>query len=131
MPAWVTALFKPLSDAYNKRQERKMARESAKAKLAQAKQDDSQELSLNKDEYEVVATQGLADTWKDEYITVSVMLIWNLIVVGGVVSAFGYPQILQGIVLAVQALVEVGVEVGFIMTATIMAGLGLSVWKRF
>lgn len=130
MPAWVTALFKPVADVINKRQERKMAKEAAKAKLSQAKADDAQELNLNKDEYEAIATAALSDTWKDEYVTLSVVSILNIIVVGGIMSAYGHPQLLQGVAIAITSLVTAGVDIGFLMTAAVMAGLGLSVWKK-
>ena len=131
MPAWITALFKPVADIFIKREARKQAKESAQAKLTQAKQDDKQTLELNKDEYEVVATSGLDKTWKDEYVTVSVVSILNLIVVGGVLTAFGYPQVLSGVGIAMTAITTAGVDIGFIMEATIMAAIGLSVWKKF
>jgi hypothetical protein len=89
-----------------------------------------QKIELNKDEYEVLATQGLAGTWKDEYVTVSVVSILNTIVIGGLASAFGYPQILIGVGTAIKSLSTAGVDVGFIMEATIMAAIGLSIWKK-
>jgi len=127
----IAGILAPLVGIFTKREERKKAKEAATAKLAAAKVEGAQEVLLNKDEYEIVATQGLAGTWKDEYITVSVVSILNIVVLGGILSAFGYPQMLEGVVTAVTALVAIGVDVGFIMTATIMAGIGLSVWKKF
>jgi hypothetical protein len=131
MPAWITALFAPVADIINKRQDRKIAREAANAKLAQAKNDDVQELNLNKDEWEQLQVQGMAQSWKDEYVTVSVVSVLNLIVIGGIASAFGYPQILLGIAQAMTALSAAGVDMGFLMEAAVLAGLGLSIWKRF
>jgi hypothetical protein len=69
-------------------------------------------------------------TWKDEYVTVSVVSIFNLIVVGGLSAGLGYPQILNGVAASVLALTSVGVDVGFLLEATVLAGLGLSVWKK-
>ena len=131
MPVWVTALFAPIADMVNKRQERKMAAEAARAKLAQAVQSGAQELNLNKDEWEQLQVKGMADTWKDEYVTVSVVSIFNLILVGGIMAAYGHTQVLEGVALAISSLTASGVDVGFLLEAAILAGLGLSIWKRF
>lgn len=126
----VAGLFKPVTDIVIKRQERKMAQEAASAKLAHAKAENVQKLELNKDEWEQLAVPGLDKTWKDEYVTVSIVSIFNLILVGGVSAAFGHEEILVGVGLAIQALTAAGVDVGFLLTATVLAGLGLSVWKK-
>ena len=131
MPVWVTALFKPIADIYAARQARKMAQQTAKTKVELAKQEDRTALEMNKDEWEALQVQGMDKTWKDEYVTVSVMSIFNLIVVGGLAAAFGYPMILEGVAMAITSLTAVGVDVGFILEATVLAGLGLSIWKRF
>lgn len=127
----VSGLFKPVLSIFQKREERKTAREAASSALAQAKQEGTQEIKLNKDVWEQLQVQGMGQTWKDEYITVSIGSILNLIVVGGILAAFGYPQVLEGIAIAIKSLGEVGVDVGFLMEATVLAGLGLSIWKRF
>jgi len=130
MPTWIATLFKPVADIIMKRQDRKMAQQTAKTKIEQAKQDDSQEIKLNQDEWEQLSVDGMDKTWKDEYVTVSVVSIFNLIVVGGLAGGLGYPQILTGVAASLTALDAAGVDVGFLMEATILAGLGLSVWKR-
>lgn len=131
MPTWITALFKPVASVINKRQERKILKEAAIAKLSQSSQDDKQAINLNKDEWEALNVKGMDHTWKDEYVTVSVVSILNIIVVGGIATAFGFPQVLTGIGTAIGALGDVGVDVGFLLEATVLAGLGLSIWKRF
>ena len=131
MPNWITGLFKPVASVINKRTERKTLREGAISRLAQSAQDDTQEINLNKDEWEAINARLQDNTWKDEYVTVSVVSIFNIIVLGGIAAAFGYPQVLYGIEIALRALASANVDVGFLMEATIMAGLGLSIWKRF
>ena len=131
MPTWITALFKPVASVINKRTERKTLREAALSKLNQSAQDDTHSLNLNKDEWEALNVKGMGDTWKDEYVTVSIISILNLIVLGGVLTAFGYPQVLTGVGTAMTALTAAGVEIGFLMEAAVLAGLGLSIWKRF
>ena len=131
MPTWITALFKPVADLLAQRGHRKAAKEAAIARLTQAQSDNVHELELKKDEWEAINVALQGQTWKDEYITVSIVSILNLVVVGGLATAFGYPQVLNGVGIAVQALVAAGVDVGFLLEATILAGLGLSVWKKF
>ena len=131
MPSWISSLFKPVASVINKRQERKQLREQALAKLNQSAQDNDHSLNLNKDEWEALNVKGMEQTWKDEYVTVSIVSILNLIVIGGLASAFGYPQVLTGVGTAMTALTAAGVEIGFLMEAAVLAGLGLSVWKRF
>jgi len=131
IPTWLTAIFEPVSKIIARRQERKAAKETARAKLAQAALDNEHTLELNKDEYEIVATNGLADTWKDEYAVVSVVSILNLVVVGGLAAAFGYPQVLEGGAIAINSLTQSGVDVGFLLEAAVLSALGLSIWKKF
>jgi len=130
MPNWVTALFKPISDIVVAREQRKQARQTAKTKVQIAKENNSHTLELNKDEWEALQVKGMDTTWKDEYVTVSVVSIFNIIVVGGVAAAFGQPQLMEGMAMAITALTAAGVDVGFLLEATILAGLGLSIWKR-
>jgi hypothetical protein len=126
----ITGLFSPIADIFKAREQRKAAREAASAKLAAASVENQQKLELNKDEYEAIATQGLSNTWKDEYATVSVISILNLVVLGGISAAFGHTQILEGIGIAITALTTAGVDIGFLLEATVMAAIGLSIWKK-
>lgn len=126
----IAGLFKPVTQIFIKKAERKAARQAAQAKLAQAKVNNAHELRLNKDEWEAIAAKGLDNSWRDEYVTVSVVGILNIIVLGGLLAAFGYPQVLEGVGNAVNALSTLGVDISFLMEAAVLAGLGLSIWKR-
>jgi hypothetical protein len=131
MPHWISALFAPVANIFTARENRRLARQQAQGKLLQAQLDGSLKLELNKDEWENLQVKGMNESWKDEYVTVSVVSILNVIVVGGLASAFGYPEILTGIGTAIKALGETGVDIGFLLEAAVLAGLGLSIWKRF
>ena len=124
-----SGLIKPVTDLLMKKQERKQAKQSAAAKLLQTKQDGVQSLEMTDAEWEEVSTSLQGDTWKDEYVTVSVMSLVNLIIVGGVASAFGYPQVLEGTTIAIQALRDVGLDVGTMVLAVVFAAIGLKLWR--
>ena len=126
----LAGLIKPVTNIIKRKQERKAVKESAKQKLAQASQDSEYKLEFNDQELEVVLSTGLSETWKDEYVTVSVVSIFNLLVVGGIAAAFGRPELLEGVGIGIQAIIAAGVDLGFIMEATIMAAIGLSIWRK-
>lgn len=130
MPTWITALFSPVADIIKARGQRKAAKEAAVAKLTMASQQNVHQLELNKDEWEALQVKGMGDTWKDEYAVVSVISILNLVLIGGIATAFGYPQILEGVGIAVTSLTSAGVDIGFLLEAAILSALGLSVWKK-
>jgi hypothetical protein len=123
-------MFAPIASIFTAREQRKAAKEQANAKLLAAQAADALSVELNKDEYEMLATAGLNHTWKDEYATVSILSIFNLIVLGGILAAFGAPSLLEGVGVAVTALHELEVDVGFLLEAVVLAAVGLSVWKR-
>lgn len=127
----IAGALKPAADAFQARVARKQAQETAAAKLAQAKFDGALQLEFNDQELERLSTALTEKTFKDEYITISIVLIVNLFVVGGILTAFGYPELLDGVVMGVERLVAVGVDMGFIIEAVVFAGVGLSVWRKF
>jgi preprotein translocase subunit Sss1 len=124
-------LFKPAADAFKARAERKTIEKTLEAKIAEKRIDATSKVEFNTQEWERLSKWAEESTWKDEYITVSVVAIWNIIVIGAVAQAFGFPQILEGIKLAMLTLKEIGVDVGLIMQVTIFAGLSVYAWKKF
>ncbi len=129
--AVVSGILKPVTTILTKREDRKLARESARGKLAQAKQDGNLQVEFNDQELEHINAQAKKDTWLDEYVTVSLVSIVNAIVIGGIAAAFGFSQVLEGVALAVTTLVEMGVEVGFLLEAVILSAVGLTLWRKF
>jgi hypothetical protein len=125
-------------DAFVARTERKAAEKSLEAKIAEKQIDASAQITFNTQEWERISAWANESTWKDEYVTVSVVSIFNLIVFGGIASAFGYPEILNGITTAVTTLNEVlenqdtgeATQLGIIMTTTILAGIGIYGFKK-
>lgn len=126
----ISGVLAPIGDIFKAREARKMAKEQGQAKLAVAKQEGWQKLQLNDQEWEQLAIQSTTGSWKDEYVTVSVVSVFNLLVVGGLSAAFGEPRVLEGLSIAIQALTAAGVDVGFVMEAVVLSAVGLSVWRK-
>lgn len=126
----ISAVVEPVADVFKAREERKTALETAKAKIQMQKQDSSYKLELTDQEWEALSVNKSDTTWKDEYITLSVVGIFNLIVLGALLQAFGHPQVLIGIKDAISALKDAGVDLAFIINATVLAGIGLKIWRR-
>lgn len=124
-------LIKPAAEAFKSRNERKAVEKSLEAKIAEKKIDATAQVTFNDQEWERLAAWSNESTWKDEYVTVSVLAIWNFIVIGALLSAFGYPQMLEGIKLAMITLNDVGVDVGSIMKITILAALGIYALRKW
>lgn len=120
----------PIIDIVKSKQDRKKALEQVESRIKLAQTETEGDLVLKRHEVEALAVRGLSDTWRDEYVTVSVVSIFNLIVIGGILTAFGYPQVLEGISVAVTALVASGVDLGFLMTAAVLTSLGVYTFRR-
>jgi len=128
--AAVVQLGSAVAGLFRQRGERKMAQATAKAKLEQVKTQGAQSVEFNDQDWEALAQTNQNGSWKDEYVTVSVVSIVNMIVVGGVAAAFGYPEVLEGLALAITTLVTAGVDMGFLITATVLAALGMHIKRN-
>ena len=124
------AIIAPIAGAYSSRQARKQAVATAQIKLKEGIAQGNKELQFNDQEWEALAKVAEASSWKDEYVTLSVVSILNLIVLGGILQAFGWGQVLGGIAIAIEALVGAGVDVGLLMEAVIYSAVGLSIWRK-
>lgn len=120
----------PILDIIKGKQDRKKALAQVESKIKLAQTETEGDLVLKRHEVEALAVKGLSETWRDEYVTVSVVSIFNLIVIGGILTAFGYPQVLEGIAVSVTALEAAGVDLGFLMTAAVLTSLGVYTFKR-
>lgn len=125
----IGGLFAPLANAYKANQDRKAARDVVKGKIQMAKNEGNLKVELTDQEWESLGVDQENKSWKDEYVTVSVVSLFNLLIVGGIAAAFGHAQVLEGMVLAIQALTAAGVDVGFLLNAVVLAAIGLKVWR--
>ena len=135
MFGWIgSALGKPIIDGvlgfFKARAERKQTRELVEAKIKAAKVNNERAIELKDAEWESLAVSGLADTWKDEYLTVIITSPILLIILGGVVYAFtGSEALLDGTDRALSRLVDLGIDMGNLMLIVTLAGVGLKMWR--
>jgi hypothetical protein len=120
----------PVAGIFQKREERKLIQKQIEGKLAEKKADNAAQVVFNDQEWEQIAAQQKQNSWTDEYATVSVLSVFNLILVGGIASAFGHEQLLRGVGIAVSALVSAGVDIGFLIEAVTLAAVGMTVWRK-
>jgi hypothetical protein len=126
----VGGLAKPVSDSYQKRQERKQARETGQAKLAQAKVESKKQITLTDREWEAIQADKSSTSWKDEYLTIVITSPIVVMIIGGVLAAFGEERVLSGIAIAMNSLSGTGIDMWFLMEAVVLAGVGLKIWNR-
>ena len=128
----VSTIIKPITDTLNKKQDRKIAKDTINGQIAIARQAGQQEVTVNDQHLDQILAQGTQFSWKDEYVTVSMVCIINSVVAGGILAGFGYPKFLEGAIIGVNALSTVFQgDLGFMLKATVMAAIGLNVWRKF
>ena len=126
----ISKIFKPVSGMYNKRQDRKIQKEAGKAKLAQAKQQGEENVTLTDAEWEAIAVSQNDGTWKDEYLTVA-MTSWVLLLFFGSIYG-GYTQdytIVKEVLNSLAELDKAGVDMGHLTEVVVYAGVGLKAWR--
>ena len=126
----ISGAVKGVTDLFNKKTERKTARDAGRAKLALAKQNGDQEVTLKDAEWESLSVEKSGETWKDEYVTVLITLPLVAILCGGVYFAFtGDDRLLTGTIEALAQLKELGVDMGELMYIVVIAAVGLKAWR--
>ena len=121
----------PIADILKRRSERKQAKVEIQAKAAMVKVAGAHEQTLTDAEWEVVSLSQQGGTWKDEYATIIATTPYLAVFLGCVYYAFTKDyRMLEGAISGIRALEAVGVDVGFIMEAAILAALGLSIWRK-
>lgn len=120
-----------VSGFFKKREERKIAKITGMQKIQQAQEDHKNSLNLTDAEWEVAKVRTEETTWKDEFVTVVITSpIW-LILLASVLSTFGVaPGLLNGVVGGIVALQSLGVDMGFLMEAVVLAAVGLKTWRK-
>ncbi|MDJ0764860.1 MAG: hypothetical protein QNJ97_17900 [Myxococcota bacterium] len=126
----LSGILKPAQKAHENRVKRKMASEAADAKLKLAKHEGAKEVTLTDAEWEAKSADAQGETWRDEYVTVSVVAPLNALVIGVFAAGFGQPQILDRTLEAFTKLQEAGIDMNWYLGAVIMAAIGLKAWRK-
>lgn len=127
----VTKLIGGVIDIFKTKQERKKLAERAEAKLNQSVQEGNQETVITDAEWEAISASKQDTTWKDEYITI-VITSPIVMMIGGAITFVFFDDIrlLTSATEALRALESSGIDMGFLMEATVLAGLGLKIWRK-
>jgi hypothetical protein len=119
-------IAKPFTQA----QERKAAKESGEIKLRQMKETGDTNIKLTDAEWEAIAARGMQSSWKDEYLTIIIPLPIPMIIIGGVYQAFTEDsRLIDGTIAGIQALGQIGVDMNLLMSAVVLSGVGLKIWR--
>lgn len=120
------------TDLVGKWLDRKAAEKSAKAKLEMAKEVNDYKIELTQSEWEAVAVKYKEKTWTDEYATVSVLSIFNLMVIGGLEMAVrgDAAVIMAGVINALNAMEAVNINVGQLIEVVVYAAVGIYAYRR-
>ena len=120
----LSSIAAPVASVLNSRQETIQLNATVNGKLANKVLDNEATISLSDKEWEHLGKKNENGSWKDEYVTVSVVSILNLIVLGGM------PQLLEGVTVALTTFNEIGVDIGSILKVTVYAALGIYAFKK-
>jgi hypothetical protein len=117
---------------FSKKQDIKKVGKVAEAKLAQAKQDGQQTVTMTDAEWESLSVKTQNDSWKDEYITLIITSPFITILGGSIAAAVGFswgPQVVEGTVSGLKEMASLGMDYGTIINAVVFAAVGLKLWR--
>lgn len=120
------ALVAPISKAYQSKQVRHAAAESAQAKLKLAGQEKRFDLNLKEAEWEALAKQQESNSWKDEYVTLIITSPFVLLFMAAMVSGYsGDMRYLDSVNLGLESLKSLGVELGELLKIVVLAAVSI------
>lgn len=128
----ITSAISGITGFFTKKQELKKAGVTAKSKLDMARLSGSQTIEMTDAEWESLSLNTQNGSWKDEYVTIIITAPLPLIITGSVLAALGFPSgalIVQGTLDAIESMKELGMDYGFLISAVVMAAIGLKVWR--
>lgn len=116
----------PISKAYQSRQERKKAIDSAKAKIELAKQNNNYNLKLNDAEWESLSKKNENETWKDEYVTIIITSPFVLLFIASIISGWtGDMKYLNAVNLGITNIKNLDVDLGELMYLVVLAAVSI------
>jgi len=127
--SWLSSLIsgvaKPVSDVITAGTKRKQAKEEGLNKIQKAKVDGENSLNLTDAEWEAITAQGNAESWKDEYVTIT-LTVWIWVAMWGAIRD---PDVLEGVQIFLTFCKTNDVEIGWLTGAVVTAAVGLKVWR--
>jgi len=124
----VSGAVAPIVSIFTKKTERKAAQDAINGQVHIAKLNNEAQVSIQASDWEIASKGAEASTWKDEYITLSVFMIFNAVIIGSVASAFGWSggtELVQGVLSGVKVLDSLDGNVGELVMVTAYAGLSI------
>lgn len=126
----VSGILSPVASVLTKRTERKMAKESLKAKMEISRQAGETNITLTDAEWEVAMAVQTSTSWKDEYVTLVITYPILSLMMGSQWAAFkDDSRFLEGTVAGINALTSLGMDYGILCTAVVFASMGLKYWR--
>ena len=128
----IGSIISGVTGFFSKKQDIKQTAVVAQAKLAQAKQDGQQTVTMTDAEWESLSVKTQNESWKDEYITLIITSPFITILAGSIGAALGFawgPQIVTGTVQGLKEMKALGMDYGTIINAVVFAAVGLKLWR--
>lgn len=133
----INAAINAVSNFVLQKQNQRSQAAQAQAKLQLAKLNQAAQVTLTDQEWEAIVASKQDSSWKDEYVTVLITSPIALILLGALVAVYSLAldgsadtRLLDAVSLALSRLKDAGVEMGYLMNATVLAALGLKIWRR-
>lgn len=127
-----SGLVAPVANIFAKKVERKMVKDEINGKVALARQNHETTVVMEASKWEVLSKEAEANSWKDEYVTLSVFTIFNAVIVGSVLSAFGFDGgalLVKGALDGANTLDKMDGTVGTLIEVVAYAALSIKFYK--
>lgn len=127
----ISAVASVIGGAFEKREERKINEKTLDAKLTMKRNDNSTEVAFNEQDWEILSKRNENNTWKDEYITISMLVPVNVVFLSVFIGVlFAEPDIIAASKQAVDAMKELVPNYEYLLGLVVMAGLSIKAIKR-
>lgn len=130
--AIASGLVKPIAGVFTKKIERKQAKDAIDGQVKMAQKNNEAQVNIDTGDWEKISKQQEVNSWKDEYITISVFSIFNAVIIGSIADAFGFTggaSLVDGVMAGIRAIDELDGKVGDLIMVVAYAGLSIKFIK--